>query len=317
MSEFAAAIVAAYTIMEKALPSVFIGLFLANVTAMGNLAAKADRLLPLFARLTGLPPAAAPVVLLSLADRMAGMAALEAIRQQTGLSDRQVIALNLTAKAPAVAQFFVFSFIPLLVSLFPRAAAVGFLAGYFAAFAVISALGVMLLQIWSDGRLTAGREAVAGIKPVAWRNSVSGALAQTLRPFVRIALWMFASSAAVMLLIRSGAVDMLAAALPVTHSSVEPAAIPLLAAGLVSMVGGVAAVGVAWQEGVIPAAGIVPLLFLMSILHNVYDLFASSLPRTMAVYGRTLGLKVGLTGFVVTQAVMLIFLWLARQGLLG
>ncbi|HMM22522.1 MAG TPA: hypothetical protein PKA10_17505, partial [Selenomonadales bacterium] len=88
----------------------------------------------------------------------------------------------------------------------------------------------------------------------------------------------------------------------------DAAAVPLAGAGMVSMVGGVAAVGAAAREGALAPSGVVPLLLLISILHNCYDLFASSLPRTIGVFGRRLGVKVALASFAVTQAVMLIAL---------
>ncbi len=317
MNELLSAVVAAYNVLEKALPSVFIGLFLANLMSAGRFSGKANSLLPVIERLTGLPRTVALVMLLSLADRMAGMAALEAARKQDGLSDRQVIAINLAVKAPAVAQFFVFSFIPLVFALFPRVAAIGFLAGYFTAFMVISVIGLVLLRLWSDSRLHGSQVGEVCDSSGTWRQAVTAAFRQTLRPFIRITLWMFSMSALVMLLLKSGALNVLGHAVTVSGSLLGANVIPIIGAGLISMVGGVAAVGAAWQEGIIEAASIVPLLFLMSIAHNIYDLFTSSLPRTVAVYGRDLGLTVGIIGFIVTEAIMIIFLCLALQGIFG
>lgn len=68
---------------------------------------------------------------------------------------------------------------------------------------------------------------------------------------------------------------------------------------------GMAALGGAFREGDIPPAMVVPLLLSTSLLHNFYDLFASSIPRTAAIFGRRLGVKVALWSFGITQAVML------------
>lgn len=317
MNQLLMACIAAYTVLEKALPAVFIGLFLANLMSIGRFAAQASRLLPKLERFTGLPSTAVLVIVLSVADRTAGMAALEGARKQDGLSDKQVIAINLAAKAPSVVQFFVFSFLPLLLALFPSRQAVVFLISYFAAFLLLSLIGLVLLKLWSDTRLTGRPPAAVNDSSNSWGQGVKAAFIQTLRPFGRIALWMFAMSVLVMLLVNSGALAGLSGLAHWSGGLLGPNAIPLVGAGLISMVGGVAAVGTAWQEGIIPAESIVPLLFLLSIIHNLYDLFASSLPRTIAVYGRELGLKVGITGFVITEVVMLLFFWLALAGVLG
>ncbi|SMC35642.1 hypothetical protein [Sporomusa malonica] len=314
MSELLSAITAAYTVLEKALPSIFIGLFLANLMSNGGGSTRANQLLPLVERLTGLPRTAVLVMLLSLADRTAGMVALEAARKQFDLADRQVIAINLAAKAPAVTQFFIFSFIPLMVALFPRSAAIRFLAGYFAAFIMISIIGVVLLKLWSDRRLDNGAAKDSGDTGDSLGtclHAVEHAFRQTLQPFIRIAVWMFSMSAIVMLLVKSGALLVFADVLSLSGGLIGVNVIPLIGAGLISMIGGVAAVGAAWQEGILDPENIVPLLFLISIAHNIYDLFASSLPRTIAVFGRNLGVKVGIAGFFVTEGVMLLFFILA------
>jgi hypothetical protein len=317
MDEFLSAISAAYNVLHTALPSVFIGLFLANLMSVGKFSAKINRLLPLIGRVTGLPKSAVLVAILSIADRTAGMAALEAGRRQFLLDDRQVIAINLVAKAPSVAQFFMFSFIPLLFALFPRSAAISFLTSYFAAFIIISGIGLILLRLWSDSRVNNAQPVNENDNKVLLVPAVTAAFVQTLRPFIRIALWMFSMSAIVMLLVKNEVFAALNGVVQLSGGLIEANAIPLMGAGLISMVGGVAAVGAAWQQGLLAPQSIVPLLFLLSILHNLYDLFSSSLPRTIAVYGRDLGLKVGITGFIITEVVMILFFILALQGVIS
>lgn len=303
--------------LKMALPSIFVGLFLANLFATYRFSAKADKLLLAVERLTGLPNSVLLVLFLSIFDRTAGMAALEAARRQDGLSNIQVIAINLTAKAPSTAQFFVFSFIPLVVSLFPYKAAAGFLLGYFWAFLVISLIGLLLLKGRPYRCQSKARAEAIGEECGSWLEKGTAALKHTLRPFIRIALWMLTMSVIVMLIINSGILSILSNLTTIGGGFFDPNAIALMGAGLISMAGGVAAVGAAWQEGLLARESIVPLLFLMSISHNLYDLFSSSLPRTISVYGKDLGLKVGITGFIITQLVMIAFLMLALRGLFG
>ena len=312
------AITSAISVLKMALPSIFIGLFLANLFSAYRFSAKADKLLLNIERVTGLPNSVLLVLFLSIFDRTAGMAALEAARRKDGLSSLQVVAVNLTAKAPSTAQFFVFSFIPLVVSLFPYTTALGFLLGYFLAFVTISIIGLMLLNIKPYRSQSANRTAETAAQDCgSWLQRAMSAFRQALRPFIRIALWMLTMSVLVMLAINSGVLSILSDTIAAREGLFDANAIALVGVGLISMVGGVAAVGAAWQEGLLARESIVPLLFLMSIVHNVYDLFSSSLPRTIAVYGRELGIKTGLIGFVVTQTVMIAFFLLASQGLFG
>ncbi|MDT8900213.1 hypothetical protein [Anaeroselena agilis] len=316
MSELAAAAWATVEIMKSVLPSLYVGLFLAGLFTSRGGVIGGRRLLPAVARLTGLPPACALSVVLAAGDRTAGMAAVALAKERAGLSNGEVIAANLVAKAPSVLRFFVFSFIPIMAALYPPGVAARFLAVYFAAFAVISLTGVVYARLLSGGR--AGGCPVPAGKPVmGWPEAVRAAVAGSWRPFVNMAVWMAAMSYVAMLFIKTGYLQRLTDYLPIlTRIGLDAGLLPLAGTGLVSMIGGVAAVGAALRDGAVPAATVVPLLLTVSLLHNFYDLFASSLPRAVGVFGRRLGVRVAASGFVVTQAVMLLALALAIKGII-
>lgn len=315
MNELVSAAWATADIMKSVLPSLYVGLFFAGLFANRGGVIGGRRLLPAVARLTGLPPACALSVVLAAGDRTAGMAAVALAKERVGLSDGEVIAANLVAKAPSAVQFFVFSFIPIMAALYPPGVAVRFLAVYFATFVIISLTGIVYARLLSGGR-TGSCPAPAGKPVMGWPEAVRAAAAGSWRPFASMAAWMAAMSYVAMFFIKTGYLQRLTDYLPLlARLGIDAGLLSLAGTGLVSMIGGVAAVGAALRDGAVPAAAVVPLLLTVSMLHNFYDLFASSLPRAVGVFGRRLGIRVAAAGFVVTQAVMLLMLVLTIKGI--
>lgn len=313
---FAAAFWATFEIMKNVIPSLFIGLFLANLSTRSGIAAKGRRFIPVIVRLTGLPAACALSVVLALGDRTAGMAAVAQARNLAGISDREVLAANLVAKAPSVLQFFLFSFIPIMAAMYPREIATRFLTVYFLSFVVISLLGI----IWA---LTIRRGAQGECQPAAgdrdaafggWRT-LARAARESLRPLLAMSCWMAGMSFVVMLFIKTGYLNRMTDQLPLlARLGLDGNMLSLVGAGMVSMMGGVAAVGAALRDGVLPASVVVPLLLAISLMHNFYDFFIGSIPRCVAIFGHRLGIKVAFTGFVVTQTVMAAAIVLTIKG---
>jgi len=304
-------------LMKSVLPSVYLGLFLASLSASEKFSGKGRRWVPMAMRVTGLSAASALSVLLSIGDRTAGMAALAAAQKQEGLPDREIVTANLIAKLPSVLQFFVFSFIPIMIALYPRDIAIRFLTVYFAAFLVISAVGVAGARIIMRQQREFSAAAGPEVRPfVTWSLAVRKAVFQSWGVFIPVSLWMTGLSFIAMLLIKTGLLNGLSNYLPLAAYGVNANVIPAVGAGLISMLGGMAALGGAFREGAVSPSMVVPLLLATSLLHNCYDLFASSIPRTLAIFGKRLGLKVALWSFGVTQAVMLIFILLTLRGLL-
>jgi len=271
----------------------------------------------LVTKITGLSPIIIPSILLAIGDRMASMAALEAARNRFNLNDRQVIVSNLVAKLPSVLQFFLFSFIPVTLTIFPRHVAVRFLVNYFLVFTVVSTVGVILSKLYLSGK--ADCEIIDDRKPmpnIAWQEAVRKALLTAVRPFLRISIMMVTMTMLVTVAIGSGAFQNLVIWVPFTGQQIGAEVIPYIGAGVTSMLGGVAAVGAGFKTGAISEDYIVQILFIISIVHNVYDLCLASIPRCLAVYGHGLGLKVSMVSFVVTQVTMLTFLFLLRHGII-
>ncbi|MDR3566139.1 MAG: hypothetical protein P4N59_32515 [Negativicutes bacterium] len=305
----AAALLATFAVMKTVVPSLALGLFLANLSVHGDFAARGRRFIPLITRLTGLPAACALSVILAVGDRTAGMAAVAQARTLAGLSDREVIAANLVAKAPSVLQFFLFSFIPVMVALYPRPIAIRFLTVYFLAFVIISLVGIGYARLIGRRQDCAPPAVTAAVEAEGGWQAVATAATEVWRPLLTMSWWMAGMSFAVMLLIQTGYLDRLTDHLPLlARLGLDANMLSLAGVGLVSMMGGVAAAGAALQAGALPSGSVVPLLLTISVLHNLYDLFAAALPRYMAIFGHRLGLKVSLAGFAVTQAVMLAML---------
>lgn len=231
------------------------------------------------------------------------MGMLMVAKHKNLVSDRELVATNLIAKLPAVLQFFVFSFIPIIMSIFPQDIAVKFLSMYFLAFALISCSGLLYLRLLDRGHYTAAEPLLsASAVEKSWR-SAGLAARESLWPCLRTLLILAAMTFLALLFSRSGYLEVLGSLLPI-----DSRLLPSMLVGMLSMLAGIMAVGAEFQTGGLSASQLLPLLFTISILHNIYDLFAASLPRTVAVFGSSLGVKVALSSFVVTQLIMLIML---------
>lgn len=308
---------ATYDLMKSMVPSLYCGLFMAHISLHSPIAQKGERVLPFIARVTGLPPACAFSIILAAGDRTASMAAVAMVRTQADLTDQEVLAANFVAKAPSVLQFFLFSFIPVMVSVYPFSVAVHFLSVYFLAFMSISLGGIIYARlIRRQGQIyCADRMPKDESGKGSWRQAVQAAAVKSWRPLISMAGPMAAMSFAAILFIKTGYLNRLTDYLPfLTTIGLDGQTLSLAGIGLVSMLGGVAATGAALNNGVLPVAQVVPLLLAISLLHNVYDLFSASVPRYMAVFGHRLGLKVALVSFGVTQAVMLTMTVLTVKG---
>ncbi len=308
MNELIAVIVAAglaaFSVMKGVLLSLYIGLFLGNICGFTGVSDRWRNLVPFITRITGLSPVSSTSVILSFGDRTAGMAALAAARKRCALSDREIIAANLVAKAPSVVQSFVFSFIPVMLPLYPKNIVIHFLIIYFLAFSAITGIGIVFARLL-PGRddLSLMPEGLESVRIISWFPAIRQAVNDTWQPFINMTCWMTGMSFAVMLLIKTGLLTRLAADLP-SINGLDANSAAIVGAGIVSMLGGVAAAGTAFNEGTISPGIIVPLLLSVSLVHNCYDLFVSSLPRTIGIFGKSLGLKIALWSFIITQAVM-------------
>jgi hypothetical protein len=299
------------SVMIYALPPVFIGFFLANVLAASAFLSRGGvKFIPALSRATRLPPTCVAAVLLSIGDRTAGLAALAIVKEKEGLTDAQIIASALVAKAPSAIQAFTFSFAPMMMAMFPLIVTVRFMSLYYAVFVLVTIIGLVYARTLAKASEEHAYENTQETERPGWKVIVTQAFRNTLRPFFIITMWLLGMSFLASLIARSGVMDGLATYLPI-----PPRQIPIAAAGLVSIFGGVGAAGVAFKDGFLTVPQIVPLLFATALLHNTYDLFASVLPLTMSVFRRALGVKVALGLFAATQFGILIGLVLLHFNL--
>ncbi len=301
--------VSTLAVMRYVLPSIFVGLYIANLlSARSFFASRGAKFIPILAEFTGLPSPCVAAVLLSMGDRTAGLAALSMVREKEKLDDADIVASCLVAKAPSVLQSFFLSFLPIMGAMFPAAIVGKFLALYFSVFFAVTAVGIAFARARAKKRpaeRTIAAGSISGLPP--FRESLATALRRTIPAFLRIAAWLLGMSFLAGILARSGLLDSLSGILPIPARQV-----PYAAAGLVSIFGGIGAAGVAFRDGLLSRTELLPLLFATALLHNMYDFFASLLPLNISIFGRTLGFKTAGALSVATIAGIL-----AVMGLLG
>lgn len=278
-------------VMRYVLPSIFLGLFISSFLSVRSFfAVRGAKFIGSLSRLTGLHPASVGAVLLSIGDRTAGFASLSMAKERENLSDTQVVAACLALKAPSGLQALFFTFMPIMGTLFPASVAFRFLALYFGIFFFVSALGLMLARKEAkrspDSPLRLRPDEVFHVAIPQMKESLTLALRRTLKAFLRIASWLLGMSFLAGLLARTGILNGLAGFLPIPAEHIVYAA-----AGLVSITGGIGAAGMAFRDGLLSAAQLMPLLFSTALLHNTYDYFASLLPLSVSIFGHRLGLK--------------------------
>lgn len=280
-------------VMRYVLPSIFLGLFISNLLSVRSFfALRGVRFISSISRLTGLHPTSVGAILLSIGDRTAGFASLSMAREREGIPDAQVIAACLTLKAPAGLQAFFLTFLPIMGALFPSSIAFKFLALYYGIFIFVSAIGLWLARRQSNKARSPRPEIqptedVLKVTIPSVKDSLTMAFKRTIKAFVRIAAWLLGMSFLAGLIARTGILNGLAGFLPIPPDHVVYAA-----AGLVSITGGIGATGMAFKDGLLAQAELMPLLFSTALLHNTYDYFASLLPLSVSIFGHRLGVKV-------------------------
>lgn len=289
-------------ITDVSLP-IYIGILLSNLSRRGMFEGLAQNSLGRVAAFLQMPRECAMAIMLSLGDRMAGMGMLMVAKHKNLINDQQIVAVNLISKLPSVIQFFVVSFVPIIINLFPRDIAVEFLVLYLLAFTIISWCGFIYLRFINKIQI-----AYPEISPLPKKIERSWQVVwlsakESLPPCLRSLSILGTMTFAALFFSRYGALDILGKFLPVDANL-----LPIAMVGMLSMLAGIMAVGAELQAGTIDIQIVLPLLFAISILHNIYDLFTNSIPRTFAVFGSSLGIKVALSSFVVTQTVMLIMM---------
>lgn len=303
MENFTATLWATLKVLKEVALPIYLGLVLATLSSLGAFDNIGRNSLAKIAALTGIHPQCAAAVILSFGDRMAGMTVLSSAKRELSVSDNEIIAANMVSKAPSVIQFFLFSFLPVVLSLFPTILAIRFLLLYFLSFLLISLLGVIYARNTQHTPSDTQTLAVKPPRKITGGKLYVQALSKPLYPFARMMLVMGCMAFIALLLTRSGLLNKLTEFLPIDANL-----LPIAGVGLISMLTGMISVGSALQEGLIGEPVVVSFLFILSMLHNTFDLFSASLPRAIAVFGSSLGTKVALTGFAVTQTVMLIML---------
>jgi hypothetical protein len=279
-------------VMRYVLPSIFLGLFLSSFLSVRSFfAVRGAKFIDLLSRLTGLHPASVGAVLLSIGDRTAGFASLSMAKEREHLPDAQIVAACLTLKAPAGMQALFLTFLPIMGALFPALIAFKFLAMYYSIFIFVSAIGLWMARRQANKAKnlksqTTGEEVLKVTVP-SMGESLSLAFKRTIKAFLRIAAWLLGMSFLAGLLAKTGILNGLAGFLPIPAEHVVYAA-----AGLISITGGIGATGMAFKDGLLTKAELMPLLFSTALLHNSYDYFASLLPLSVSIFGHRLGVKV-------------------------
>jgi hypothetical protein len=286
-------------VMRYVLPSIFVGLFIANIlSARSFFASRGARFIPALSGFSGLPSAGVVAILLSIGDRTAGLAALSMARKREGLADATIVASCLAMKAPSAIQSLFLSFLPIMIAMFPAAIVGKFLALYYACFVCITAAGIALAR----RRIGARGEASLPSSPISMNlppmgKSLALAFRGTIPAFLNIAAWLLGMSFLASIIARSGLLGGLSGILPIPARQ-----LPYAAAGLVSIFGGIGAAGVAFRDGLLGQSELLPLFFATALIHNIYDFFASLLPLHVSMFGRGLGSKTAGTLSLATVA---------------
>ncbi len=285
-----------FQLLAHMLPSMFVGLYLANVLLKSGYLAQIGILMTLLSNGAKLPKACSSVLTLCLLDKDAAFSMLSELNRQYGLSDKQVIVVSILANLPLCVRSVIFFIIPACFSMLGFHIGLLFTLIYFLIQLLKTIAGIIAGRLMTDesGNISnIGETGGKYIYPGRIRL-LKASVTDTLIPFKRILKIVIPTLLITTLMIHSGISDWLSElAAPLADMSDLPTSSCLvIISGLPSMMVGIAAAGPLLMSGSITAMDAIRTLIITSLFHSLYNVIRMSFPVNISLFGPRLGAMV-------------------------
>jgi hypothetical protein len=282
-----------FRLLAYMLPSMFIGLYLANLLGKSGQLKRVGALMAPLSNAAKLPKGCSSVLTFCVLNKETGFSMLSALNRNNGLSDRAVIIISMLANLPLCIRSIVFFIAPVSFSMLGMHVGGVFTFVYFCLHLLKTMVGVFA------GRLMLTRgEKILGIDEetkdhefLGWAILLRSSARDTLRPFTRILKLVIPSLLIAILLVNSGILAGLShLQSPLTRLLNLPASSGLvIVSGWPSMMVGIATAGPLVMNGAITPLEAIGTLVITSLIHNLYTALRMSLPVNISLFGPKLG----------------------------
>lgn len=305
-----------FRLLAYVLPSMFIGLYLANVLGKSGRLRHVGAIMAPLSNVAKLPKGCSSVLTLCVLNKETGFSMLSALKRNNGLSDKAVIIVSMLANLPLSIRSIIFFIAPVSFSMLGMHVGAIFTLVYFLLHLLKTLLGIFA------GRLTLNTgvnileidETAKDRKFLGWANLLRSSLMDTFDPFGRILKIVIPSLLLAISLINSGILAGLShLANPLTHMLNLPSSSCLvIVSGWPSMMVGIATAGPLVINGIITPLEAIRTLVITSLIHNLYTVLRMSLPVNISLFGPKLGgIVTGVAGLMELTALPVVAILLS------
>lgn len=302
-----------FQLLAHTLPSMFIGLYLANVLSKSGYLRHIGILMLPLSNGAKLPKGSSSVLTLCLLDKDAAFSMLSELNRQQTLSDKDVIIVSMLASLPLCVRPIIFFIVPTSFSILGLHIGLLFVFIYFSVQLLKAAGGMIAGHIMrtSGGNIRHDESERELLFP-SWGNLLKTSVTDTLAPFCRMLKFIIPTLFIAILLMHTGiSVWLSELAAPLTSMLNLPSSSCLvIISGLPSMMVGIVTAGPLIMNGDMTPMDVLRTLVITSLLHSLYNVVRMSFPVNISLFGARLGAMVtGVAGLTELAALpVLLFL---------
>jgi hypothetical protein len=299
-----------FKLMSQMLPSMFIGIFLANILSRSGKLNNIGFLMSPLSNGANLPQQCSSALTLCFLNKEASFAMLSQLYHKNSLSKKEVIVVSMLAHLPLSIRSIIFFVAPISVSLLGLSIGLKFALFYLCLDLFKTSLGiitgrVLLEQIKSSPKIIEIKD-----NPFfsGWIDLLIKSFKESIFTIVRILSKVIPTLLITLYLLNSGALTSLSEiAEPLTLLfNLPSSSCIVIISGLPSMIMGIASAEPLISGQVITTMEALQSLIITSILHSLYNIIRLSLPVNISLFGPILGAQI-----TIIAAIMEILLFSA------
>lgn len=282
-----------FRLLAYMLPSMFIGLYLANVLGKSGQLKRVGAVMAPLSNAAKLPKGCSSVLTFCVLNKETGFSMLSALNRNNGLSDKAVVIISMLANLPLCIRSIIFFIAPVSFSMLGMHVGGIFTFVYFCLHVLKTMVGIFAgrLMLTTGEKILEIDAETKENKFLGWAILLRSSAMDTLEPFMRILKIVIPSLLIAILLINSGVFAWLShLPNPLTHILNLPSSSGLvIVSGWPSMMVGIATAGPLVINGTITPLEAIRTLVITSLIHNLYTALRMSLPVNISLFGPKLG----------------------------
>jgi hypothetical protein len=304
-----------FQLLAHMLPSMFIGLFLANMLLRSGYLFYAGMLTRPLSYGANLPESCSAVLTLCLLDKEAAFSMLSELNHRGNLTGKEVVILSILANLPTGIRSILLFVIPISFSMLGVHVGMLFTAAYLGVQLLKAAIGIgagRLMLIASETE-TESFEIKRNRSFAGWADLLGKSMADTLPPLKRILKIAIPTLLIAVILMNTGVLTWLSKlAAPLTRLVGLPASSCLvIISGLPSMMVGISTAGPLVTTGTITPLGAIRTLITAAWFHSIYNIIRMSFPINVSLFGPKLGGMVALVAGIIEFSALPVLTFLA------